>query len=274
MSKNNQKQTIGLTLLATAFVAVVIFSMTGPTPTPDLQSEAGEINYQAQLEQKAKELETEKAEKEKELKKLKLEEEKLKLEKQILDLEQPEKKVQRVEQLASQSQHTTSPSITTSKLNSHELRIYKACNKLDMTLEQTAFVLANTKHETARYKFFKEIDGRNQAIKLGYQGGANWYGRGYIQLTHLNNYKNWSKWTGKDLVANPDLLVTDLDLSAFVACSGIKYGSFTAKGKVSDYINDNKRDYYNARSLVNGDKHKVGKRITSDTTNYIKKLTY
>jgi len=156
--------------------------------------------------------------------------------------------------------------------NEHEARIYNQCNSLGLTLEQTAFVLANTRHETAQYKYLKEIDGRGQARRLGYQGGENWYGRGYIQLTHLNNYKNWSQWTGKDLVGNPDLLTTDLDLSAFVACSGIQHGSFTAKGKVSDYINDTKKDYYNARSLVNGDKHKIGNKIVEYTNDYINKL--
>jgi len=119
-----------------------------------------------------------------------------------------------------------------------------------MSKEETAFVLANVSHETAGFKYFAEINGRSQAKKLNYQGGENWYGRGYIQLTHINNYRNWSHWLGVDLVANPDILITDFDLSAKIACSGVQHGSFTAKGNLASY----KGDWYNARQLVNGDK--------------------
>jgi hypothetical protein len=167
----------------------------------------------------------------------------------------------------------------TSSFNEHELRIFNECTAMDMTLEQTAFVLANARHETAQYKYLTEIDGANQAIRLGYKGGANWYGRGYIQLTHNTNYAQWSKWTGVDLVSNPDLLITDLDLSASIACSGIKFGSFTAKAPVSEYINDHKKDYFNARDLVNGDKWYtdrtgmlMGNKIAGYTQEYINKL--
>jgi len=154
-------------------------------------------------------------------------------------------------------------------LNVHEARIYQSCIDMDMTLEQTAFVLANTRHETGQYRFMEEIQGRSQARRLGYKGGENWYGRGYIQLTHITNYQLWSNWTGRDLIGNPDLLITDLDLSAYIACSGIKHGSFTARPPVSHYINDHKKDYFNARELVNGDKWSMGNKITEYTNEYI-----
>ena len=154
-------------------------------------------------------------------------------------------------------------------LNEHERRIYDACLGLEMTVEQTAFVLANTRHETGQYKFLEEIDGRSQARRLGYKGGEDWYGRGYIQLTHITNYQLWSSWTGRDLVSNPDLLITDLDLSAYIACSGIKHGSFTARPPVAEYINDHKKDYFNARELVNGDKWSMGNKISQYTNEYI-----
>lgn len=176
----------------------------------------------------------------------------------------------RLEQLS--YEESQKPVINTSGLNEHELRIFNQCQSMGMTLEQTAFVLANTRHETGQYKYLKEIDGPNQAIRLGYKGGSNWYGRGYIQLTHDTNYSQWSKWTGVDLIANPDLLVTDLELSAKIACSGIKYGSFTAKPPIEHYINDSKQDYFNARELVNGDKWSVGNKIAGYTEEYIQRL--
>lgn len=124
-----------------------------------------------------------------------------------------------------------------------------------MTKQQTAFVLANVHHETAGFKYLKEIDGENQAIKNNYGGGKNWYGRGFIQLTHKSNYEKWSSWLNIDLVSDPDILVNNLEISALVACSGVKYGSFTGSGRVDKYINETKQDYYNAREIVNGDKN-------------------
>lgn len=186
---------------------------------------------------------------------------------------QDKQEVIALEQLDYEQKHEPqSKETNTLSFNEHELRIYNECKALDMTLEQTAFVLANTRHETAQYKHFQEIDGRNQAIKLGYKGGADWYGRGYIQLTHNTNYALWSKWTGVDLVSNPDILITDLDLSAFIACSGVKFGSFTASPPISHYVNDHNKDYYNAREIVNGDKLKVGNLIAGYTQEYINKL--
>ena len=148
-----------------------------------------------------------------------------------------------------------------------------------MSKEETAFVLANANHETANFKFMHEIDGRNQALRLGYQG-ADYYGRGYIQLTHLNNYKNWSKWTGRDLVSNPNIVAEDLDLSAFIACSGVQHGSFTATGGIAKYNGD----WYNARAIVNGDKNyragcdgnscwTIGTKIKDLTNKYIELMS-
>jgi predicted chitinase len=164
-------------------------------------------------------------------------------------------------------------------LNNHEKIIAEQCFKLDMSIEETSFVLANANHETAQFKFLEEINGRSQAAKLGYKGGQNWYGRGFIMLTHITNYQQWSKWTGRDLVSDPSILVKDLHLSAFIACSGVKNGSFTATGNLASY----EKDWYNARAIVNGDKDyragcnqqkcwTVGTKIKDLTNNYIKKI--
>jgi len=51
----------------------------------------------------------------------------------------------------------------------------------------------------------EEIDGANQAIRNGYNGGANYFGRGYIQITHKYNYKDAGNGIGMgdQLVNNP-----------------------------------------------------------------------
>lgn len=47
--------------------------------------------------------------------------------------------------------------------------------------------------------------------------GGKYYGRGFIQLTGRQNYERYAKMSGYDIVTNPDLLITDYDISAEIA---------------------------------------------------------
>jgi predicted chitinase len=122
---------------------------------------------------------------------------------------------------------------------------------------QIAYILATAKHESASFSTLEEIQGRSQARKLGYSGGENYYGRGYVQLTHDYNYEKYSKILSKklgkkiDLKKNPDLLVKDASLSAFVLVHGMMNGAFTGAG-LPKYVGGGKKDFYNARRTVNG----------------------
>ena len=77
-----------------------------------------------------------------------------------------------------------------------------------------------------------------------------YYGRGFVQLTWKKNYEKFSKLLGIDLVGNPELVLNS-KISAFIIVYGMKHGMFTGK-KLSDYINDNKVDFVNARKIING----------------------
>jgi putative chitinase len=44
--------------------------------------------------------------------------------------------------------------------------------------------------------------------------GFNFRGRGYIQLTGKDNYKQFGAFIGEDLVANPDLVATKYPLTS------------------------------------------------------------
>ncbi len=71
-----------------------------------------------------------------------------------------------------------------------------------------AYALATIEHETAgTFEPIEEIKGRKSARRLGYEGGTDYFGRGFIQLTHLRNYKNIGQriGLGDQLVKNPDL---------------------------------------------------------------------
>lgn len=52
--------------------------------------------------------------------------------------------------------------------------------------------------------------------------GAKYYGKGFIQLTGRPNYTLYSRLSGVDILTNPDLLNTDIELSAQVAVAFVK----------------------------------------------------
>src|SRR5207244_2761453 len=77
-----------------------------------------------------------------------------------------------------------------------------------LTPNVLAYALATIEHETAgTFEPIDEIKGRKSARRLGYEGGTNYFGRGFIQLTHLRNYKKVGEriGMGDDLVKNPTL---------------------------------------------------------------------
>jgi predicted chitinase len=130
--------------------------------------------------------------------------------------------------------------------------IVKACQSMGITkVEQQAYVLATIHHETAGTMLpIKEFGGERQAVKLGYDGGANYFGRGFVQLTHRYNYLKFASILGLDLVSNPNLALNP-STSLYIAVYGMKNGTFTGK-KLSDYITGGKLDYVNARRIING----------------------
>ena len=84
-----------------------------------------------------------------------------------------------------------------------------------------------------------------------------YYGRGYVQLTHSDNYKKAAKKIGVDFVANPDLVMKP-EHAIEIMFSGMKEGWFTGK-KLDDYIDDNDEtdnedweEYRLARRIING----------------------
>ena len=85
--------------------------------------------------------------------------------------------------------------------------------------------------------------------------GHAYYGRGYVQLTWIDNYKSMSAVTGVDLVSNPDAAMHP-DVAYEIMSHGMIHGSFTGVG-LPKYINADKCDYINARRIINGVDHAV-----------------
>lgn len=121
-----------------------------------------------------------------------------------------------------------------------------------------AYMLATFWHETAgTFQSIAEYGkgkGRKYGEPVEYDGVLRvYYGRGFVQLTHLGNFLKMGKelGLGDKLARDPDLLLRDYELSYKVSSVGMVKGLFTGK-KLSDYINGDKCDYFNARRIING----------------------
>lgn len=81
-----------------------------------------------------------------------------------------------------------------------------------------------------------------------------WFGRGFIQITHLKNYLKLGTAIGVDLVANRDASLNPA-ISAATAVVGMRDGLFTGK-KLSDYKFPDAltaKPKENPRRIVNGE---------------------
>lgn len=139
---------------------------------------------------------------------------------------------------------------------------------------QGAYILATIWHETATtmqpiaeygkgkgriygtwYKNSKDQlysfkDGSKTTAYLSDDYPLLYYGRGYIQLTWFENFKKASEKLKHDFLNNPDD-VMQIEHATNILLLGMKDGWFTGR-KLSDYINQSKKDYLNARRIING----------------------
>ena len=116
---------------------------------------------------------------------------------------------------------------------------------------QMAYVLATTQWETANtFKPVREAYWKTEAWRKKNFKYYPFYGRGYVQLTWKNNYQTYSNLLNVDMVKDPDKAM-DPNIALFVLVHGFKTGTFTTR-KITDYINNNKTDFLNARRCING----------------------
>jgi predicted chitinase len=120
-------------------------------------------------------------------------------------------------------------------------------------LRWLAYMLATVHHETDRKFQGIEEYGKGKGKKYGKPDpdtGKIYYGRGFVQLTWKENYRKMSPVCGVDLVKNPEKAL-ELKNCVEILFFGMINGSFTGK-KLSDYFNQNKEDWFNARRIING----------------------
>lgn len=138
-----------------------------------------------------------------------------------------------------------------------------------LPVAQQAYLLATAWHETgATMQPVREAHGATDAqtiarlekawaagklkwVKKPYwrkdADGKSWFGRGYVQLTHKENYQKASDRMGIDLVSDPSAALSPM-IAARVLVQGCTEGWFTG-AKLSDFLPGN---YVGARKVVNG----------------------
>lgn len=148
-------------------------------------------------------------------------------------------------------------------------------DKLDISTSLTrlgeyAYILATIKHETAdtfepieEGYWIKPESKRIAVLKNMYKGrpsiinpnGKLYTGRGYVQLTHIDNYIKMNpfvkeKYPEIDIAEEPEK-ACDPEIAWIILEAGMSKGLFTGK-KLSDYISDDRTDFRNARKIING----------------------
>ena len=143
-----------------------------------------------------------------------------------------------------------------------------------ITYPQGAYILATTWHETAttmlpiaeygkgkgrpygtwqrnsKGELYAYKNGNRNTVYLQSEYPHLYYGRGETQNTWFDNYEKLSKVFSVDFLKNPDLLLTQ-EWSTPVTIYSMKNGLYTGR-KLSDYIHQSKKDYVNARRIING----------------------
>lgn len=80
--------------------------------------------------------------------------------------------------------------------------------------------------------------------------GRSYYGRGFVQLTHRDNYERMGRVVGLNLVAEPDLAMKP-DVAARILICGMQEGLFTG-ARLVDFFSGQKADWTGARKIING----------------------
>lgn len=128
---------------------------------------------------------------------------------------------------------------------------------LTSDIRHAAYILANTKHETA--DTFLPIEeaghlaGRIADLDAWRRRNLRyypWHGRGYTQLTWETNYLKFEQLLSIPLTADPSLAMVP-EHSYKIMSVGMHRGLFRGK-KLTDYINSSSTDYVNARAIING----------------------
>ncbi|MDI7865304.1 MucR family transcriptional regulator [Rhizobiaceae bacterium n13] len=144
----------------------------------------------------------------------------------------------------------------------------------DADVRWLAYALATARHETAhtmlpvREAFWLSEDWRRRNLSYW-----PYYGRGYVQLTHRNNYLKAGNFVGADLVNNYDAALRP-DYAATIMFVGMTQGWFRrdANGPhtFERYFNSSTDDPVRARRIINGFEPGIAEDIAEYYSNFLR----
>ena len=108
--------------------------------------------------------------------------------------------------------------------------------------EWLAYILATSWHETA-FTMRPVIEYGSEKY-LREKPYWPYYGRGFVQITHKENYEKYG------IADNPDMAL-DPELACYILIHGMTEGIFTGR-KLKHYFNQGVSDPFNARKIING----------------------
>lgn len=112
------------------------------------------------------------------------------------------------------------------------------------------FAKSNAGAIAAVTKLYKDKKiSRNYAIPQS--NGNSYYGRGFVQITHPDNYKKAGDLIGVNIYDFPDLAL-DRGVAAKLLVVGSVEGIYTGKSLFDYDLKDGLFDAYNARRVING----------------------
>jgi hypothetical protein len=152
------------------------------------------------------------------------------------------------------------------------------------SVQELAYMLATTYHETAHtmrpveeygkgkgHDYGKMLDiGQGPGHRVAYtEPPFIYYGRGFVQLTWLSNYRAAGRKLDIDLLWDPSLALKP-EPAAQVLVRGMLEGWFTGK-KLGDYFTPHKAEPVEARQVING--HDEDKLIAGYYATFLHALT-
>ena len=93
-------------------------------------------------------------------------------------------------------------------------------------------------------------NGNRNTVYLRSEYDHLYYGRGLVQLTWFDNYKKAGEKLEIDFLNHPEFTMVPKN-AVRIMILGMKEGWFTGR-KLSDYLHQSKKDYVNARRIING----------------------
>lgn len=133
-------------------------------------------------------------------------------------------------------------------------------------LRWLSYALATTYHECSAKMQPIEEYGKGSGQSYGKpdpQTGKTYYGRGYVQLTWKDNYAKMTPVVaavfpndGVDLVWKPEQAL-NAPYAAIIMFDGMERGMFRSPNTLAKWFSSTTDDPYQAREIINGDKHIV-----------------